>query len=172
MKKIVCTVVIIVIVVFCAFLWLNRTLKYTSEDYNFSFNCSADYKEIYSEKAVYSFKNYDKGIVLNVTAMRNNGKKNKDISELGNGYVNMLKIYNEEAKYEILKDETIKISDEKVDAREVIVKITEKDSCQIDRTILIPVDDREITFMFRGNEKNMQENTQNIDKVIKSIRIF
>lgn len=172
MKKALWITILIVILVLLAFIWITRTRTYLNDTYRFSFNYIATYKEFYNPNTLISLQNYDGSIIIDVVATKNESSYTKSISELGEGYVNLLKIFNEDYNYEIIKDETVRISGGKSEAREVTVKINDGKNIQIERAVLIPALGREITFVIRGTEKAMDQKAKQIDKIVKSIKLY
>lgn len=172
MKKYIWIIIGIVIVVCFAFIWQTRTLVYRSEKYGFSFKYSATYSQRYNENTLITLVNYNNSILIDAIATENTNGYTRDISELGEGYVNLLKVFNEDYEYETLNDETITISNTKTKARRVTVKVIDGDNVHVETAVLIPATNREITIVFRGTEKEMLKKEKQIDGIINSIKLY
>ena len=72
----------------------------------------------------------------------------------------------------MVSNETIIVSDG-VKAQKVVVDITTTDNEKAQEiAVLIPAEGREITIVFFGTEGEISKNENEINKVIKSIKIY
>ena len=147
-------------------------LAYTNDTYNFSFKYNASLKVRYNEDTLISLTDDINSLVMDVIATKREEESGKELSELGVGYVNLLRIYNENIDYSIMNDETIDIYGGKYKARRVDIKVANGDDVCYETAILIPADDREITMVFRSLESNYETNKDKIDKIVKSIIVM
>ena len=172
MKKAIYVIIALVAVALFIFLWQTRTIMYRNTEFRFSFKYSARWEEKYNESTLITLRNSNGSVEINVIARENTEGYSKSVSELGEGYINLLKVFNEEATYEVLSDETIMINGNKTKAQKVSFKETKKGNTECETAVLSPVSNREITITIRGTEEGMKKNEKQINKVIDSIKIY
>ena len=165
-------IIVAVIAVAAAFVWKFRMKTYKNDEYGFSFKYRATYIEKYNKDLLCLLKNSNNGIEISATARKDTGERLKTLSQIGEGFANLLKIYKENYKIEMVSNETIIVSDG-VKAQKVVVDITTTDNEKAQEiAVLIPAEGREITIVFFGTEGEISKNENEINKVIKSIKIY
>ena len=165
-------VVLAIIVIAMAFALKFRMKTYKSDEYGFSFKYRATYIEKYNKDLLCLFKNNSTGIEISATARKDTGELLKTLTQIGEGFVNLLKIYKENYTIEIVSNETITISDG-VEAQKVVAETTTTDNEKMrEVAVLIPAEGREITIVFFGAKDEISKNENEINKVIKSIKIY
>lgn len=166
--------IILIIILFLgiALFWNFRMKTYKNEEYNFSFKYRATFVEKYNKDLLVFLKDNISGIEISATARRTTGELKKTFTELGEGFANLIKIYKDNYDVTLQENETILIWDD-VWIQKVTVDMMTNDNEQIrEIAVMIPLDDREITIIFFGMKEQIIEKEYEIEKVIKSIKIY
>ncbi len=167
-------IVLIIALVLGVVLFLNfRTKTYKSEEYDFSFKYKATYAEKYNKDLLVYLKDNVSGIEISATARRTTEELKKTFTELGEGFANLIKIYNDNY-YDVTlqENETILIWDDVWVQKATVDMLTNNNEQVREIAVLIPLDDREITIVFFGSKEQIIEKEYEIEKVIKSIKIY
>ncbi len=165
-------IILSVLVIIALGLFQFRMINYKNDQYRFSFKYSAIYEKENNGKMLIYVRNKINNIEISAVAMEVSQKYDKPLQELGERYTNNLTLFHEDEEVETLQNETISISNGMVEAQKVVHKVIYENAVGKEIAILIPLDDREITFLIRGTEKAIDKNQRSIENIINSIKIY
>jgi hypothetical protein len=136
-------------------------------------NYPVSYENIESEDKgakgpIFAVINKYSGINITVEVLEKQ-RTTKSIVEIMNNYGATLKVFNLEYDVKILSQNYSLIGDN--EAGRVEATISKDSSISKVITVLIPLKNVEITIIFNGTEKAIKNNTNQINKIIDSIKI-
>lgn len=171
MKKTLLLISIFVLVVIigsvAVVLFENRTVEFKSDEFGFSIKYTAKYVSEISDK-ILNVRNSINKIKLTVAGTYNSS--NLELDKIRENYITTMKIFNDSQEITVLENENIMIGNNEVG--KVTFKIKNRENTTKVLSILIPLEDREITVMINGEEETFNKNIKEIENIINSIIIF